>query len=349
MSRQKFFFLLWAGVLVSFAEKLHPQATVITLVNPSFEDEPRHSKPPLGWYFCGQPGETPPDIHPTGAYGVEQPPKSGHTYAGMVVRDNQTWEALGQQLTSPMAAGQCYELKLYLSRSSNYSSFSRSTNAPADFITPIRLRIWGGDFNCKRDQLLAATAPIDNDDWQQVTLHFRPNRAFSHLILEAFYADETAKSDNGNILIDDLSPLVPVDCEDHYHLYDLPVVEIPEPSTQQEWYELIRREGLAVRFTNNNADIERHYFKTLGGQPLQENEHLYRIAGTLDQPGRTLLVVVKASSRSLAEHRAGVLTRAFNQLALTENQVKVRTYRNRDSKIPWTAINAAEGLYFLGE
>ncbi len=351
MSRQKIIFLFRnvTVALVLIAGKLNAQVTVITLVNPSFEDEPRHSKPPLGWYFCGQPGETPPDIHPTGVYGVEQEAISGRTYAGMVVRDNHTWEALGQQLTMPMVPGQCYRLTVYLCRSANYTSISRSDNQLTDFTTPIRLRVWGGAYNCQRDQLLAVSEPVGNDDWQQATLYLQPQASFRHLILEAFYADEGMQSQNGNILIDGLSPLVPVDCRNREPLVDLPVFDAPQVATQQEWYDLIRREAPAIRFTINNADVERQYFQTTEGHSIQENLHLYRIAKTLGQPGRTLLIVVKSSSSSLAEHRAAILTRAFHQLEMTENEVRVRTFRSRDKKIKWTAINKTEELFFLAE
>jgi len=70
--------------------------------NPSFEDQPDFGKPPVGWFYCGNFGETPPDIHPGGFYGVETLPKDGQTYVGMVVRDNGTEEQLGQRLAAPL-------------------------------------------------------------------------------------------------------------------------------------------------------------------------------------------------------------------------------------------------------
>ncbi|MEL6944017.1 MAG: hypothetical protein AAFO82_15255, partial [Bacteroidota bacterium] len=84
----------------------------IRLNNPSFEDFPRHSHVPRGWYDCGFADESPPDIHPQmdgGEFSVNAIPVSGRTYLGMVVRDNGTWEIIGQRLKFPLKTNQCYD------------------------------------------------------------------------------------------------------------------------------------------------------------------------------------------------------------------------------------------------
>ena len=84
----------------------------IRLDNFSFEDFPRHSYTPRGWYDCGFPDESPPDIHPQmdgGEFKVNAEPADGRTYIGMVVRDNVTWEAIGQRLNTPLKENQCYD------------------------------------------------------------------------------------------------------------------------------------------------------------------------------------------------------------------------------------------------
>ena len=52
---------------------------VIQLINPSFEDMPRHSKAPRAWSDCGFKGESAPDIQPSGIFSVTKPAYNGNT------------------------------------------------------------------------------------------------------------------------------------------------------------------------------------------------------------------------------------------------------------------------------
>lgn len=112
------------------------QGEAIYLTNPSFEDMPRHSIAPSGWYDCGFPGESPPDVQPNGEFGVTKPANHGATYLGMVVRDNDTWESVSQKLSRPLKRGQCYEFSLDLARSELYISLSRANNRPITSLLP---------------------------------------------------------------------------------------------------------------------------------------------------------------------------------------------------------------------
>jgi hypothetical protein len=80
---------------------------IIRLTNPSFEDT-GHSRPPTGWKDCGSfmfPGESPPDVQPSGSWHVYKPATDGDTYLGMVVRENDTWEAVSQALSGALQKG----------------------------------------------------------------------------------------------------------------------------------------------------------------------------------------------------------------------------------------------------
>ena len=96
---------------------------VIPLKNPSFEDTPHHSKTPKGWENCGFEEESPPDVHPTGEFGVKKGAVHGKTYLGMVVRDNDTWECIGQRLLQPLLVDTCYHLDFLACRSKNLHFF----------------------------------------------------------------------------------------------------------------------------------------------------------------------------------------------------------------------------------
>lgn len=224
-----FFFLIG---MVSFCTLAFTQEEEpIVLTNPSFEDLPHHSKPPRGWIDCGFRGETPVDVQPSGTFSVIKPPFDGDTYLGMVVRDNDTWEAVSQRLSRPLEAGQCYEFSIYLSRSELYTSTSRVTDSPANYVTPAKLRIYGGSDYCDKDYLLAETSLIINTRWLEYRFTFEPVADYTHLIFEAFYKTPTLFPYNGNILIDNASAITPVPCDDEPIAAEEP--EEPEETVEE--------------------------------------------------------------------------------------------------------------------
>ncbi|MBK8192450.1 MAG: hypothetical protein IPK76_04365 [Lewinellaceae bacterium] len=107
----------------------------ITLLNPSFEDVPKDSETPSGWYDCGKSGESPPDVQP-GSFSVTKAPSHGNTYLGLVVRDNETWEGVAQRLSRPLEKDQCYEFTMDMCRAELYLSTSKVTGKDANYATP---------------------------------------------------------------------------------------------------------------------------------------------------------------------------------------------------------------------
>ena len=219
------YFTLAAGALTAQNEE-----GLIFLRNPSFEDMPRNSSPPRGWTNCGAPGETPPDVHPDPEFLFRVGMKAQHenTFLGMVTRATETWESVGQQLSQPFVAGQCYRLDIHLARSLTYLSMSRMTRQPTNYVTPVRLRVWGGYSICDRAQLLGSSGLVSNSNWRQYRLKLSPKDDFTHIILEAYYPEAILLATNGNILVDNARPLVPIDCEDERDmLTDFPVAVAP--------------------------------------------------------------------------------------------------------------------------
>ncbi len=186
----------------------------IELNNPSFEDFARASKEPRGWYDCGFPGETPPDVQPSGGFEVFKPAYDGRTYLGMVVRDNDTWESVAQRLSRPLQGGQCYEFSMQISRSELYVSVSRTTDDRANYTTPAKVRIWGGNSFCDKQEMLAETSLIVNTRWLQYDFRFEPKKNYDFIVFEAFYKTPTLFPYNGNVLLDDASAIQPVACEE---------------------------------------------------------------------------------------------------------------------------------------
>ncbi len=232
--RKSFIFISLLVVTVYSAGMGQP--TSIQLENPSFEDLPRHSKAPYGWYDCGFRGETPPDVQPNGTFSVIKPASHGSTYLGMVVRDNDTWEAVSQKLSAPLQQGTCYEFRITLARSKLYLSTSRITNEEANYITPVKLRIYGGNSYCDKQFLLGESALVDNYDWQDFSFKFEPNADYTHMVFEAFYKTPTLFPYNGNILLDNASDIRPTLCDDpkpevaEEEVQDTPVLEPNAPT-----------------------------------------------------------------------------------------------------------------------
>lgn len=207
------------------------EAVPIVLNNPSFEDMPRHSKPPRGWQDCGFPGETAVDVQPDpmNQFQVRKAPQDGNTYLGMVVRDNDTWERVSQELSSPMVAEQCYEMRIHLARSEVYLSLSRiNDNQRANYVTPAKLRIWGGFGDCDQAELIGETSLVTNYRWLEYIVKLEPSQNYTHILFEAFYNTPTLFPYNGNVLVDNASALVPIPCEPALAVQVPPTRNVPD-------------------------------------------------------------------------------------------------------------------------
>jgi outer membrane protein OmpA-like peptidoglycan-associated protein len=226
---------IWLSVICFLSAVPMVFSQPIELRNASFEDAPRHSTTPYGWYDCGQTEETPPDIQP-GEFEVFQKAADGKTYLGLVTRDNDTWEGVGQRLTQPMQAGVCYTFSISLARAENYISISKTTRVEENFNKPIRLRIWGGTSYCSKKEKLAETITIKNTSWKEYSFKLNPKGNYNYIFLEAFF-EPTLFPYNGNILVDECSALVPCDKKTEKPIAENPKPEIPlkpKPKTQEK-------------------------------------------------------------------------------------------------------------------
>lgn len=185
--------------------------TEIQLNNPSFEDLAAHSATPEGWFNCGTRGYSPSDIHSgfSDFFSVHHPSHHDATYVGMVVREDDSWEAIGQVLETPLRRNVQYQFSIHLALAKDYISLSKATHFEENFNKSTVLRIWGGNMSCQKGQLLAESVPIDHNDWQEYTFEITPEKDWKYLILEAFFIDETGMAYNGNLLMDNCSTFFP--------------------------------------------------------------------------------------------------------------------------------------------
>ena len=310
--------------------------TTIFLDNPSFEDLPAVAHPPQGWYFCGQPGESPPDIHPGGFFGVERMAQDGATFVGMVVRDNGTHEGIGQRLASPLQAGHCYSFSLYAARSEAYRSISRATGVPANFSQPAALYLWGGFENCGQRELLAKSPAILYEGWKQYSFSLQPQDDYTHLSIEAYFAIPGAPY-NGNVLIDCASPLVVAACgEEPEPLPEVEVVEAPDIRNVEELRALLREQGRQVRFSADGILLEQHLFADEAGRQYQANLHLWKITQALNRfPGYRIVISVGGTSDYLRQSHLRQFEEALKTIGLDETKYRLRARRRSDRKREW--------------
>ncbi len=185
-------FILLLGTLVLTAS-FDYSIQRIRLENPSFEDIPKDATTPRGWNACGK--YSTPDILP-GFWGVEMKPAHGKTFIGLIVREDNSWEYISQQLKQPLRRAGCYRFNISLARAAGYSGYSR----------PVKLRIWGGDSNCQKKELLGETKAIQHTSWKTYPFLFAPrSKKIKFITLEAYYIGE--KPYKGNLLIDNCSPI----------------------------------------------------------------------------------------------------------------------------------------------
>ena len=182
----------------------------ISLKNPSFESNvARPAAVPGGWIDLGLDTDTPPDIQP-GSFWVDMPARDGRTYVGLVVRENNSWEGLGQRLTGFLQKDATYSFSIYLARSKRYMSATRTSRQEINFEAPTILKIWGYNTTTQQEELLAESAAVSHSEWTKYSFILKPTLAsYDELDLMAYYAVGFEKQ-NGNLLLDNCSAIVKI-------------------------------------------------------------------------------------------------------------------------------------------
>ena len=197
---------LFTLLLVVFTLKITAQQ-VFTLKNPSFEqDKPNAGQTPSGWINLGASSETPSDIQP-GAFEVTLKAQDGKVYAGLTVRDNNTWEGIGQRLSGWLQKDSAYTFSVWLARSPVLMSNSRATQQFVNYNAPTVLKIWGINSITNQEELLAESEAISHSKWALYTFTLKPTVAnLDEIDLMAYYA-RGFEQKNGNLMIDNCSAI----------------------------------------------------------------------------------------------------------------------------------------------
>lgn len=237
-------------VVFLMANAILLSAQAVEFANPSFEGTPAHSRLPNGWEDCGFEGESPGDTHPDFTFRVIKRAYEGHTYLGLVTRDNNTWESVSAKLKGTLDQGSCYDFSIALAKSDEYWSVSKVTLREANYVAPTRLQIWGGTEACGLSELLAESADVNHSDWQVYSFTIQPQMAsYTYITLEVIYGEPgRSYPTNGNLLLDAASAFRPnKDCAAAEG--DPIVLQLPSPGYFSE------EEALKVFLTNTLADL----------------------------------------------------------------------------------------------
>lgn len=198
-----FFSLLLAFGIQSYAQER------FRISNPSFEsNQPAQGTTPKGWIDLGFKNMTPVDIQP-GTWSVETRAQDGKVYVGMAVRDNMTWEGIGQALDGYLQKDSTYEFSVWLATSRYYYSRTVRDSTIVNYNAPTILKIWGYNSKTDTQELLAESEPIVSERWTQYEFTLKPTGNYNEIDLVAYYAPGYLQ-ENGNLLIDNCSDIVKV-------------------------------------------------------------------------------------------------------------------------------------------
>ena len=171
------------------SQNLYPQ-----FQNSSLEGASGINIVPFGYTICNTGGPSSPDIQP-GVWNVFLQPSHGMSYVGIICRGNGTWESFTTQLNTTLTNDDGYTFLIDLSTSDKYFGYNDSAAT---------LKIWGGNADCGKNELLWESKPINNINYWRTDTVFLKGRGHTHLTFEPGYT--TPMPYRGNVLIDNIRP-----------------------------------------------------------------------------------------------------------------------------------------------
>ena len=203
-----FFYLIY-GTL-SYAQDM------ITLRNPSFEEWDSQENFPKYWTYCGCENHDDPDeeknpVKFEEGFDFRNTASDGDHFAFLIATDANKWEMMGQKLEMPIAADSSYQFSVDLVRASAFIGKSLMEGNKVNYSTPIKLKIWGGNEDCRKLELLAAGKLVMNTRWLSFNFEITPENRYDYIFFESYYKEPSKYPYNGNVLIDHISPIVKIE------------------------------------------------------------------------------------------------------------------------------------------
>jgi hypothetical protein len=293
---------------------------------------------PENWGGCKIKNQSYSDIQP-GAFGVTLPAIEGRNYVGMVVRENGGFETISQGLPVPLRAGTCYKLSVYMARSDYYSSFIKNKDSViVNFSRPARLVIWDGsakDCLFSADKMLASSPPVVNKTWKKFTFILKPTTDILQLNFSSDHVVE--KPYNGNLLLDNLSNLVPVVCEtgELMPLTQTEIAEHPIVKIQR----IIDNTADSLVFEPKSNTFK--YTTTFDQTDKPRNLAYERVLDLLLKYPELRLVVRVTAGGQMGKKRAAYLNAyALQYLEISAKRVDIKLFKDEDlDDERWQLVN----------
>ena len=333
-----FYFILWCAIPLSIGQEKDTIFEKIDLINPSFEQLNNQSEA-IGWGSYDFDKETPLNIQP-GLFGCKLFAQQGKTYMGMIARDNGTYESIRQVLTKPLKAGVCYRMSVFLAKSSTYESLSRTTGMAANYIRPLKLTVWGTEAKTRDilplpDDWLTETLPIHNDQWRKYTFYIQPPKDVYVLVFTVNHVVD--KPYNGNLLIDNISPVVPVNCTDFRQIMSgqrsvfLAMQQVSEVIVANAPFMVFGKKSIKLK-----ADTE-------GGH----NKSFDQLLSYFEGSDNYKLVIRMKQGRKLSKQRIAYLySYIFKNTNLKAQRVDIKQFTPKDEAYFWTFENDELAISF---
>ncbi len=126
----------------------------------------------------------------------------------MPTRDDGAYTAISQPLSVKMQAGHHFTLTLALRRDPvffGYRDLSPSTGKVKEYLSTAYLQVWGGTTPCSFDEFLAASPPVDNEDWEVFQLDLTPRKEkINYLIIAVKPYGGVLRFGNAYLYLDDI-------------------------------------------------------------------------------------------------------------------------------------------------
>ncbi len=326
-----FYFISGCSIPLSMGQEKDTVFEKVDFINASFEQ--LNNKNEISeWRSCNFIDESPPDIQP-GQFGCKLFAQQGRLYVGLVARDNGTFEAIRQTLTKPLKAGVCYKMSVYLAKSSNYESFSRLTGAAASYVRPLKLTVWGTDAKMddkciQPNDWLTETLPIHNDEWRKYTFYIQPPKDVYVLVFTVNHVVD--KPYNGNLLIDNISSIIPVNCTDFRQIMG---GQRSVFLAMQQVSKAINDHAPLMVFGKKNIKLTTD---TEGGH----NKAFDQLLFYFENDNNYKLVIRVKKGKKLSKQRIAFLySYIFKNTQLKAQRVEIKQYSPKDDAYFWTFEN----------
>ena len=320
---------------------VEPSNEPIFFKNSSFEGQPGASKMPDSWQVCTTlKTESSADIQP-GSFGVRLVPFSGKSFLSLVGNDDGTVEAIQQTLLSPLRGNRCYRLSVYLAKAEKYQNQSRVTTSLSLFDKPLKFVLWGAtNDSCvlQPDNWLAETKPIHHNGWKKYVFYIHPPKDFSILVFQVSHVD--GKIYNGNMLLDNVSPIIPVNCSD-LRISSGTIAGRGASLLMNQLNDVIINNGNYLKFEKKKPNLTAE-----GDSPHTEenefkrNKYLDNITAIFEKnPNYKLIIRVKKSGKLTQSRVVYLYNYIFKHTKIKAQQVDIQRFKPKDEEFVWSFEN----------